>query len=74
MVVVGRTVHLGDHRVERAGHVRAGVAVGNRIDVQPVQPVGVIANRVAKGADRVAQRSGVQPFQSGHGRELTRQR
>ena len=31
-----RRLHLGDHRVERAGHVGAGVAVGHRVHVEPV--------------------------------------
>ena len=32
----GRRLHLGDHGVERAGHVGAGVAVGHRVHVEPV--------------------------------------
>ena len=36
-----RLVHLGDHGVEGAGHVRAGVAVGHRIHVEPVDPRGM---------------------------------
>ena len=34
-------VHLGDDGVERAGHVGAGVAVGHRVDVEPVDGSGV---------------------------------
>ena len=41
-------VELRDHGVERAGHVRAGVAVGHRVHVQPVDPRGVRLHGVAE--------------------------
>ncbi len=48
MIVGGRAVHLGDDGIERAGHVGAGVAVGHRVDVQPVESVRVVPNGVRK--------------------------
>ena len=32
----GTLVELGHHGLDREGHVGAGVAVGHRIDVQPI--------------------------------------
>ena len=55
-----RLAHLGhrlgraellDHRLEREGHVRAGVAVGHRVDVQPVQRLLMDAQRIPEAGD-----------------------
>ena len=59
--------HLGDHGIERSRHVGPGVAVGNRVHVQPIECAGVLSNRVAKRDDELAQRVGAEPFQCGHG-------
>ncbi len=59
-----RVAHLGHrlgrgqfaaHRLERERHVRARVAVGNRVHVQPVQLFLVGAQRVAKPQDRLTE-------------------
>ena len=63
-------VELGDHGVERASHVGAGVAVGHRVDVEPVDALGVDLHRVAERDDRAAQRLGAEPFQCGHADRL----
>ena len=66
-IVGGRRLHLGHDRVECAGHVRAGVAVGNRVHVETVESAGVRPHRVTEGADGVAKGGGVQPFECGTG-------
>ena len=48
-------VHLGDDGIERASHVRAGVAVGHRVHVQPVEAAGMGPHGVAERRDDVAQ-------------------
>ena len=65
-VVLGRAVHLLDDGVERAGHVGAGVAVGDRVHVEPVEPVGVGSDRVAVRAHAVAQCRSRHPVQCLH--------
>ena len=47
-------------RIQRAGHVRAGVAIGDRVDVQAVDARGVLTHRVPKGHDRAPQPIGVE--------------
>ena len=44
-------VELGHHRLEGERHVRARVAVGHRVDVEPVDDVLVGAERVAVTGD-----------------------
>ena len=63
-------VELGDHGIERSGHVGAGVAVGNRVDVEPIDALGVDLQGVAEGDDRAAQRFRAEPFQCGHADRL----
>ena len=48
---------LGAHRLERERHVRAGVAVGHRVDVEPVQLLLVGAQRRRGSAARAWRRS-----------------
>jgi hypothetical protein len=68
---VGRNaVHLFHDGVERAGHVRPGVTVGDRVHVQPVEHLGVRSNRVSEGPHRGAQGLGVQPLEWWHGSTL----
>ena len=55
---VGRTVELRDHRLEGERHVRAGVAVGDRVHVEPVELVLVRAQGVAVGGDDPPQVAG----------------
>ena len=43
---LGGVAELVDHRLEGQGHVRAGVAVGDRIDVEPVELLLVGPERV----------------------------
>ena len=59
--------HLGHDGFERAGHVRACVTVGNRVDVEPVECAGVGLYCVTERRDEIAQRFGVDPFECGHG-------
>ena len=66
--VVGRSqIQLGDHRVERAGHVRAGVAIRNGVHVQPIQGCGVGAHGRGEADDERSYGPDVEPFESGHG-------
>ncbi len=46
---------LAAHGFERERHVRAGIAVGYRVDVQPVELFLVRAERVAEAQHRLAQ-------------------
>ena len=46
------------HRLERERHVGAGVAVGDRVDVEPVQLLLVRAHGVAEAQERLAQIGG----------------
>jgi hypothetical protein len=39
----------GHHRLQGQGHVGAGVAVGDRVDVEPVEPLPVPAQQVSVG-------------------------
>ncbi len=64
-------LQLGNHRIERACHVGAGVAIGNRVDVEPVDPRGVSLHRIAERDDGVAQRIGAEVFQGRHGGQTT---
>ena len=57
---------LGAHRLERERHVRAGVAVGDRVDVEPVQLFLVGAQRVAEAQHRLAQVGGAEAGQRRH--------
>ena len=61
-------VELGHHRVQRAGHVGAGIAIRHRVHVEAVDAVGVHLHRVAERDHRAAQRLWAEPFQCGHGR------
>ena len=49
---------LGAHRLERQRHVGAGVAVGDRVDVEAVQLLLVRAQRVAEPEHGLAQIGG----------------
>ena len=60
------TVDLGDHRVERPAHVRAGVAVGHRVDVQGVDRGGMCHEGVAEGRDDLPQVGGVETVEGRH--------
>ena len=60
-------VHLGDDRVEGARHVRPGVAIGDRVDVEPVDPRRVRGHDVAKRAHRVAQGIDTEQLECWHG-------
>ena len=51
----GRSVDLGHDGVQRAGHVGAGVAVGHRVDVEPVQGLLVVAHEVAEHGEHGAE-------------------
>ena len=46
---------LGADRLERERHVGAGVAVGHRVDVEPVQLLLVRADGVAEAEQRLAE-------------------
>ena len=46
---------LRAHRLERERHVGAGVAVGHRVDVEPVELLLVRAHGVAEAQERLAQ-------------------
>jgi hypothetical protein len=43
------SLQAGDHRFQGQGHVRARVAVGHRVDVEPVEPLLMAAQQVAVG-------------------------
>jgi hypothetical protein len=66
--VGGRAIDLGDHGVERAGHVRAGVAVGHGVHVEAVDRLLVGAHDIAERRDRVAEVVDPEAFERGHGR------
>ena len=57
---------LGAHRLERQRHVRTGVAVGHRVDVEPVQLLLVRAQCVTESEHRLAQICGGQAGQRRH--------
>ena len=63
-------VELGDHGIERASHVGTGVAVWDRVDVEPIDALGMDFHRVAERDDRAAQCFGAEPFQRGHADRL----
>jgi hypothetical protein len=66
--VVG-AVELGHHRLEGEGHVRARVAVGHRIHVEPVQLLLVRTESVAIAEHHLAQVRGIERLEHGHGEE-----
>ena len=61
--VLGGPPSSWHHRLEGQRHVRAGVAVGDRVDVQPVQLVLVGAQRVPEPGDGLPQIEGGQPLE-----------
>ena len=69
--IAGGVADLGAHRLERQRHVRAGVAVGDRVHVEPVELLLVAAERVAVGGDDPGQRGAVD---RGAGRASSRDR
>ena len=58
-----RRLDLGDHGLQRARHVRAGVAVGHRVHVEPVDADLVVAHHVTEGGDGVPQGADGEAFQ-----------
>ena len=57
---------LLDHRLEGQRHVRAGVAVGHRVDVEPVQRLLVDAERVPEAGDDPADVGRAELLESRH--------
>ena len=64
--VVGAFVEAGHHRLQGEGHVGAGVAVGHRVDVEPVEPVLVGPQGVTEADDAGPQVLGVEPVERLH--------
>ena len=70
--ILGRSVlHLGHHGVEGARHVGAGVAVGNRVHVEAIEPARVLAHGVAERGDDLPEGMDVEPVERGHVARLT---
>ena len=59
-------IELGDDRLNRQGHVRAGVAVGHGIDIEAVDDLLVRAQKLAKRAYCGSQLAGGQRRRRGH--------
>ena len=62
-------VELGHNRFEGESHVGAGVSVGYRVDIEPVQLLLVRPQRVAVAQNDLAQVRSVKALQCGHGEE-----
>lgn len=60
-------VELGHDRLQREGHVAPGVAIGHRIDVQPVDALLVGCEGIPEGGDRPPEVVGAQPLEGRHG-------
>ena len=66
-----RGLDLGDHRLEGQAHVRAGVAVGHRVDVEPVDRLAVRRQGVSIRRDQLPQFVRVEEAVAGHPRDAT---
>ena len=62
---------LGGDRLQGEGHVGAGVAVGHRVDIEPVDELLVAPQAVPEGADDTAELRCIQASRATMGRMLT---